>query len=44
LLQPQQITPDNVKDVITDGYVKGSDVCSTAALKKACTKYGVSAS
>jgi len=44
LLQPQQITPDNVKDVVADGYAKGSDVCSTSALKKACSKYGVSAS
>jgi D-xylose transport system substrate-binding protein len=44
LLQPEPIFPEDVKKVVADGYAKASDICTSAALKKACTKYGVSAS
>jgi D-xylose transport system substrate-binding protein len=42
LLVPVAITPDKVKDVVADGFVKASDICTTDAAKAACTKYGVS--
>ena len=41
LLEPQGITKDSVKDVVADGFVAAEDVCTTAALKKACTENGV---
>lgn len=41
LLVPQGITADTVKDVVADGFAKAADICSTDALKAACTKYGV---
>jgi D-xylose transport system substrate-binding protein len=41
LLEPQAIFPENVKDVVADGFVAAEDVCTTAALKKACTANGV---
>ncbi len=41
LLEPQAIYPDNVKDVIADGFTTVDKVCTTDALKAACTKYGV---
>ena len=41
LLEPQGITQDSVKDVVADGYVAAGDVCTNAALKKACTEFGV---
>jgi D-xylose transport system substrate-binding protein len=41
LLEPQGITPDTVKDVVADGFVAAEDICTTAALKEACTEYGV---
>jgi D-xylose transport system substrate-binding protein len=41
LLTPVAITADTVKDVVADGFVKVSEVCTTAALQAACTKYGV---
>jgi D-xylose transport system substrate-binding protein len=41
LLVPQQIFPDNVKDVIIDGFTTVDKVCTTAELKAACAKYGV---
>ncbi|MCE7009658.1 substrate-binding domain-containing protein [Kibdelosporangium philippinense] len=41
LLTPQTITKANVKDVITAGYVKASEVC-TPELKAACTEAGIS--
>jgi len=34
-------TPDSVKDVIADGFVTKEDVCTNAALQKACTEHGV---
>jgi D-xylose transport system substrate-binding protein len=42
LLEPQGITKDNVKAVIDDGYTTADKVCTTAALKKACTSAGIS--
>jgi D-xylose transport system substrate-binding protein len=42
LLQPQAIFPENVKDVVADGFTSADQVCSTAALKKACEENGVS--
>ncbi|HET9654220.1 MAG TPA: substrate-binding domain-containing protein [Kineosporiaceae bacterium] len=41
LLTPVAITADNVKDVVADGFVKTSDICTSADLQAACTKYGV---
>ena len=41
LLEPQGITPENVKDVVADGFVPAEDVCTTAALQKACQEQGV---
>lgn len=38
---PVAITADNVEDVVKDGFVKASDICTSAALQAACTKYGV---
>ncbi|WP_375432802.1 sugar ABC transporter substrate-binding protein [uncultured Friedmanniella sp.] len=42
LLDPVGITKDNVKSVIDDGYTTSAKVCTTAALKKACTAAGIS--
>jgi len=42
LLTPVAITPPTVKDVVADGFVKASEICTTAEAKAACTKYGVS--
>ena len=42
LLEPEAIFPDNVKDVIADGYTTAAKICTTAALKKACTANGIS--
>jgi D-xylose transport system substrate-binding protein len=42
LLDPQAIFPENVKDVIADGFTSADKICTTAALKKACEKNGVS--
>jgi D-xylose transport system substrate-binding protein len=41
LLTPQPIFPDNVKDVIADGFTTVDKVCTTQELKDACAKYGV---
>jgi D-xylose transport system substrate-binding protein len=41
LLTPVAITAANVKDVVTDGFVKATDICTTDAAKAACTKNGV---
>jgi D-xylose transport system substrate-binding protein len=41
LLPPEAITKSNVKDVITQGYVKASDVC-TGAAAAACASLGIS--
>jgi D-xylose transport system substrate-binding protein len=41
LLVPQAIYPENVKDVIADGFTTVDKVCTTDAIKAACTKNGV---
>src|SRR3954468_2812910 len=42
LLQPEAIFADNVKDVVKDGFTTEAKICTTAALKKACSANGVS--
>ncbi len=42
LLEPQSIFPENVADVIADGYTTADKICTTEELKAACTKYGIS--
>ncbi len=42
LLQPEPIFADDVQKVVDDGFVKASDLCTSAALKKACKEHGVS--
>ena len=42
LLVPQPIFADSVKDVVADGFTTADKLCTTADLKAACTKYGVS--
>ncbi len=42
LLTPVGIYPETVKDVVADGFTTAARICTTAALKAACTKYGVS--
>jgi D-xylose transport system substrate-binding protein len=42
LLVPQAIFNDSVKDVVADGFTTAANLCTTADLKAACTKYGVS--
>jgi D-xylose transport system substrate-binding protein len=42
LLAPVAIFPENVKDVVADGFTTAANLCTTAALKAACAKYGVS--
>ncbi|MEU4239410.1 substrate-binding domain-containing protein [Actinoplanes sp. NPDC026619] len=41
LLTPASITKDNVKDVVTDGYVTKDELC-TAEFAAACTTAGIS--
>jgi D-xylose transport system substrate-binding protein len=42
LLTPVAITANNVKDVVADEFVKATDICSSAAAKAACAKFGIS--
>src|SRR3954454_22694914 len=42
LLTPVAIQAPQVKDVVADGFVKADQICTTAAAKAACAKYGVS--
>jgi D-xylose transport system substrate-binding protein len=42
LLEPQAIFPENVKDVVADGFTSADKICTNAALKKACEENGVS--
>jgi D-xylose transport system substrate-binding protein len=42
LLEPQGIGPEQVKDVVADGFTTAENLCTTDELKKACEKYGVS--
>ncbi len=41
LLVPVSIFPENVKDVIADGFTTYDRVCTTDELKKKCEEYGV---
>jgi D-xylose transport system substrate-binding protein len=41
LLTPVAITAETVKDVVADEFVKASEICTSAELQAACTKYGV---
>jgi D-xylose transport system substrate-binding protein len=41
LLVPQAIYPENVKDVIADGFTTVEKVCTTDELKAKCAEYGV---
>ncbi|MDP1879182.1 MAG: substrate-binding domain-containing protein [Actinomycetota bacterium] len=41
LLVPQAIYPENVKDVIADGFTTAEKVCTTDELKALCTEFGV---
>jgi D-xylose transport system substrate-binding protein len=41
LLQPEPIFAKDVQKVVDDGFVAAADLCTSAALKKACQKYGV---
>ena len=41
LLVPVAIYPENVKDVIADGFTTADKLCTTDELKAACAKYGV---
>lgn len=42
LLVPEAIFPENVKDVVADGFTTAENLCTTDELKKACEEYGVS--
>jgi len=42
LLEPQAIFPENVKDVVADGFTTADKICTSEALKKACEENGVS--
>jgi D-xylose transport system substrate-binding protein len=42
LLTPEPIYQNNVEDVVKAGATTAANICTTAALKTACTKYGVS--
>jgi D-xylose transport system substrate-binding protein len=42
LLEPEAIFPENVKDVIADGFTSADKVCTSSELKKACEENGVS--
>jgi D-xylose transport system substrate-binding protein len=42
LLEPQAIFPENVKDVIADGYTTADKICTDADLQQACEENGVS--
>jgi len=42
LLTPVGIYPNNVKDVVADDFTTAAKLCTTADLKAACEKYGVS--
>jgi D-xylose transport system substrate-binding protein len=42
LLEPEAIFPENVKDVVADGFTTADKLCTSSDLKKACEKNGVS--
>jgi D-xylose transport system substrate-binding protein len=41
LLEPQAIFPEQVKDVVADGFTTAENLCTSKALKEACEEYGV---
>ena len=41
LLEPVSVFPENVKDVIADGFTTYDRVCTTDELKKKCEEYGI---
>ena len=41
LLEPQAIFPENVKDVIADGFTTADKICTNAELQKACEENGI---
>ena len=41
VLDPQAIFPENVKDVIADGFTTADKICTSEALKKACEENGI---
>jgi D-xylose transport system substrate-binding protein len=41
LLVPMSIFPDNVKDVIADGFTTYEKVCTTPAIQEKCAEYGI---
>lgn len=41
LLEPISVFPENVKDVIADGFTTYDRVCTTDELKKKCEEYGI---
>ncbi len=40
-VDPQVVRADTIKELIASGQVKVANICTTAELKTACTKYGV---
>ena len=41
LLEPVSIFPENVKDVVADGFTTYDRLCATDELKKKCEEYGI---
>lgn len=41
LLEPISVFPENVKDVIADGFTTYDRVCSTPAIQEKCAEYGI---
>jgi D-xylose transport system substrate-binding protein len=41
LLEPQAIYPENVQDVVADGFTTAENLCTTEELQAACEEYGV---
>ena len=44
LLEPISVFPENVKDVIADGFTTYDRVCSTPAIQEKCAEYGITPS
>ncbi|MGA1170587.1 MAG: substrate-binding domain-containing protein, partial [Ilumatobacteraceae bacterium] len=41
LLEPIAVFPENVKDVIADGFTTYDRVCTTPAIQEKCAEYGI---
>ena len=41
LLEPVSVFPENVKDVIADGFTTYDRVCTTPAIQEKCAEYGI---